>query len=701
MSQPYGILLFMLIEAAHRVEAAAKNMLALAKDGSASCDELREMLASSRRAAAALSAAQTSAAATISGRERHGDRGAQVLADTAGLTRRDAHSQITTAETLRAAPAARDAVESGRVPPANARRLAEAISKTGAHTVEADPRLLAKAETMRPDQFMREARRWTAQRQSDGGEADYRRMRARRSVRFFDGEDGMVHLYGEFDPVTGKRIANRLHHHARKLHSADQHSVAKAERRRFPQCLADALDDLTATGTTASNTTTNATHSTTNATNTTHSTDDRPGTGTGAGNATHRAPTAGTGNTACSGVPGNATHRAATANPSESGCCGAPDKSTSTAASGRASDDSTDPADTGTGNASHRAETADPSESGCCGAPDGGADAGDAAGRGSGRPFADICVVAHVDEGTGRLIGELPDGTRIPSSVLDELTCNATITGVIFDRPGRPIWQTTAGRDATATQRRILRARWGGCFHCGANFAICAPHHIDPVSQGGQTHIDNLVPACWECHQLIHRDGWQIHKSPDGNHTLHPPQRIHHGPAHAPEQPPPTVTDPRLFARPREPESRHDMPTLFTDPQPPTPTAGTETARAGPGSPAPKRRVQCSDQMNRHPHLGTAPGALPPALRSNDPQPTPGPGTDTARAGPGPPAPNSYTPRPGRHGPVADTTEAARDGTGPEPAPTRQAIRPRRGPATARAERQAARAGKAARAGPG
>ena len=94
---------FMLIETASRVETAAKEMLSVVNAGTASCAELREMLIMARSAAAMISAAQTSAAATISGRERHGDGGAQVLADTAGLTRRDAHIQVKTAEVLQAA----------------------------------------------------------------------------------------------------------------------------------------------------------------------------------------------------------------------------------------------------------------------------------------------------------------------------------------------------------------------------------------------------------------------------------------------------------------------------------------------------------------------------------------------------------------------------------------------------------------------
>ena len=73
----------MLIEAARRAEAAAKEILALVNEGSASCAEMRDMLAVSKATVAIMSVAQASAAASIAGRERHGDGGTQVLADTA------------------------------------------------------------------------------------------------------------------------------------------------------------------------------------------------------------------------------------------------------------------------------------------------------------------------------------------------------------------------------------------------------------------------------------------------------------------------------------------------------------------------------------------------------------------------------------------------------------------------------------------
>ena len=438
----------MLIEAARRFEAAAKEMLSAMNEPSVSCDEARQVLAVCKSAAAALTAAQTSAAAVVAGVEHHGDGGVQVLADAAGLSRQDAVGRVKTAQAVGAAPAVRDAVESGRVSQANAKRLAEAIEKTSAEAVESDTELLSKAASMRPEQFTKEARKWAADRQGDGGEGDYRRLRTRRRVRVWDADDGMVHIHGEFDPVAGHRIGNRLRAVAGRLHDADKaHASTKSERRSFDQCMADALDSLTADNL--------ADH---------HNCSANAAAGRGSGNRSSVKP--GRGSRGRSGTAG-----------------------------------------------------------------------GDGRGGGSGRPIADICVVARVDSDTGKLVAELPDGTRLPQSVLEELACNAKLTGVVYDREGKPIWRAHSVRTATEAQRQILLARYGGCFHCKAHPALCQIHHIKPVSQGGSTRLDNMIPVCWECHQKIHQHDWYIRMSPDGNHTLHPPERVHYGPAHAPEEP--------------------------------------------------------------------------------------------------------------------------------------------------------------------
>ena len=74
----------MLIEAARRAEAAVREMLACATEGAASCSELLEGLEISKVIDGVNAAFQVSAAASVAGRERHGDGGAEVLAARAG-----------------------------------------------------------------------------------------------------------------------------------------------------------------------------------------------------------------------------------------------------------------------------------------------------------------------------------------------------------------------------------------------------------------------------------------------------------------------------------------------------------------------------------------------------------------------------------------------------------------------------------------
>ena len=456
----------MLIEAARRAEAAVKEMLAIANDGSATTDEFRDALGISKSIVGISSAFQVAGAAAVAGRERHGDGGAEVLAEAAGLSRREAHSQVKTAEALREVPEALGAVAEGRISATNAKQLAAAVERTSAADVESDGELLAKAESMRPEQFAKEARRWVADRDDDGGESEHARQRARRCVRVWDGDDGMVHLRGEFDTVTGKRIANRLRAEAGRMYDHDKKHTGSGgvERRTFAQCMADALDSLT------SNT----------------------------------------------GVNGKSL-----------------------------------------------------------------------------KPVADICVVAHVDDATGKLIAEIPGGDRLPRSVLEELACNAEITPAIYDTRGALLWQGHSKRTATSTQLKALKALYGGCFACGADFDICQAHHVKPVSEGGPTNVDNMVPACWGCHNKIHYFGWQVH-GPPGKRTLHPPDTVNYGPAQGPD--PALEFSPGAEHAPRQTAGRGDRQSRAQD----STGALVETNRDGPADKA---------------HAGTGPS--PPSIRSN------------------------------------------------------------------------------------
>ena len=618
-------------------------MIEAVNSGAAATEDIRETLAVSKAIGAKFQAFQSAAAAMVAARERHGDGGAAVLAQSVGVSRRQAGAQVRTNEMLKSMPVARGAVESGEMSFENARRLADAAAKTGAGAVEADEGLLAQAVALGEDDFAKSARRWALRQQADGGEADYARRRARRYVRFWDA-DGMVHLKGEFDPLTGRRIQHRLEADARRALRLDrQRAAVTGTARMFAQCMADTLQDITL----------NASHCAH-----THNT----GSGGGVGERSHNSPRVAEGTPNSKSQPaarpeirdggvdhassdhGQIANAATNAAPNGSLGSAADSRRANNTANGfhdgphaeaLASDDQAfannaadgtrdgyaestmsaehasitpdkynhDPAsavgcacvkgvlnndggsvsvvgcacvkgvsngddgDLGLMSGCERAKgglsggvvdpaSADSSESskgdsdglasaaGCEGANVGPSAAGGRGVEGVGhggcgpkRPSvrAQVAVVAHLDAAQSKLVGELAGGEPLPASVLEELLCNAEAFGVLFSDRGTPLWQGNKKRFADDNLMRALIARDGACVGCGAHHVICEGHHIEPVSHGGRTDIDNMVLACGRCHHRVHHDGWQVVVYPD-RYSIEPPQRVHHGPAHAPER---------------------------------------------------------------------------------------------------------------------------------------------------------------------
>ena len=352
-----------------------------------------------------LAVLQADAAAGVAARECHGDGGVGALARAAGLFKRDAASQVKTVEKLQEMPAVRDAVESGEISVANARVLAAACEKTSGEQVEQDGDLLAQAAVLSPEQFAREAGRWAARRQVDDGEERYRRQRARRRLSFWDGDDGMVHLRGELDPVTGAMVRKRFSQEAERLRRADLHG-AGGEKRSLDQRMADALETLSSHGSIYSR-------------------------AEGAAPAGHGARTDGSRGE-------SAPERGSDSDGGGGGQAG-------------------DGVVSRSGGDVSRARNASSSLTGggrCgCGGP----------------PSADVTIVQHLDADGTAAFAEVAGGGVIPQSVFEEHFCNARITGVVFSSEGVPLWHGHAKRLATKAQMnavagplRGLRGLWGG-----------------------------------------------------------------------------------------------------------------------------------------------------------------------------------------------------------------------------------------------
>ena len=235
-----------------RVEAGLDRLIGHLNSGAAGTEGAQRILEKSKAFEARCAVLRADSARVVSAAERHGDNGTAVLAALAGLSRREAAAQVKTVEALDALPQAREALAAGDLSMANARTLARASETAGAAAVEGDGSLLAKAASQTPEQFSREARRWESRRSPDNGEDRYRRQRARRQLRTWTNEaDGMVHVRGEFDPVTGAKLQTRLLKEAEKLRRCDLDNP-QGEQRSYNQRLADALGTLTSGSTGAS-----------------------------------------------------------------------------------------------------------------------------------------------------------------------------------------------------------------------------------------------------------------------------------------------------------------------------------------------------------------------------------------------------------------------------------------------------------------
>ena len=492
-----------------QVRDGLAELIRLVNDPSTPTADVRDVLSESKALGAQVSVLQADAAVVVAARERHGDSGVGVLAQAAGLSRRDAAGQVQTAQSLQSMPAVRDAVQAGQISVANAKTLARASCKTSASQVDGDAELLDKATEMSPEQFAKEAGRWAVKRQDDGGEGEYRRQRAWRRLSIWDGDDGMVHLRGELDPVTGAKVRKRFLLEAERLRRVDLHSPG-GEKRSLNQRMADALDTLTEYGSIYSK-----------AGSVTPSGHDRRGTGA-ATNASRGVSESGRGSkedrggVSQNGKSGDASQAGGEVRPAESARL-------SLTSGG---DDSS-----GTIGGDDSSRTIGGGKCGC-----------------GGRPSADITIVQHLSADGTDAFAEIAGGGVIPASVLEEYFCNARIKGVVFSHEGLPLWHSHAKRLATKAQMSALRALYGACGGCGADMWVCQGHHIRPVSQGGPTNIDNMMLLCWACHQKVHHHGWRVVPDGRGLHTIAPPERIRYGPAHAPDPapaqgpPPPRIT---------------------------------------------------------------------------------------------------------------------------------------------------------------
>ena len=169
---------------------------------------------------------------------RHSASEAQrVVRDELQASKREAKRDVESAARLAKLPATSEALASGEIPPGHARLIARASGES-----DVDEALLVKAANTEPfDEFARTVKRHQQDLADDDGQALLDRQRKNRKARIFESPDsGMFVLTGEFDQITGARIATALTAKERKL----WHREDPKARRTPQQRMADALAEL-------------------------------------------------------------------------------------------------------------------------------------------------------------------------------------------------------------------------------------------------------------------------------------------------------------------------------------------------------------------------------------------------------------------------------------------------------------------------
>ena len=199
-------------------------------------ESLRSRLGALSRAESAIAAMKSRALAELSRRHSTGDA-QRLLRQETRSSRREAKREVQTAARLSELPATSEALASGDVPVGHARLIARA---SGESQID-EALLLHAASEQNLDEFAQTVRRHQNDVADDDGQSILDRQRNNRTARIFESpESGMFVLSGEFDQITGARVATALTAKEQQLwHREDPKARCTPQQR-----MADALAEL-------------------------------------------------------------------------------------------------------------------------------------------------------------------------------------------------------------------------------------------------------------------------------------------------------------------------------------------------------------------------------------------------------------------------------------------------------------------------
>lgn len=100
----------------------------------------------------------------------------------------------------------------------------------------------------------------------------------------------------------------------------------------------------------------------------------------------------------------------------------------------------------------------------------------------------------------------LDDGTVLTESELAYVSCDSSVTRIIFGPQSEVLNVGRAKRTVTGGQRKAVHARDRHCQYpgCGAYSPVSEVHHVKHWAAGGETSVDNSILLCRHHHQHVH-----------------------------------------------------------------------------------------------------------------------------------------------------------------------------------------------------
>ncbi|HZA75822.1 MAG TPA: DUF222 domain-containing protein, partial [Acidimicrobiales bacterium] len=137
--------------------------------------------------------------------------------------------------------------------------------------------------------------------------------------------------------------------------------------------------------------------------------------------------------------------------------------------------------------------------------------------RRGGRHRPHLNVVATLDDLEGRGQGRLIDGTILDGTTVQRLFCDAGLHRVFVAGRSSILDYGMTTRTVPANLFNALVIRDEHCRFPGCDRPPewCEAHHVQWVTRGGPTCLENLVLECSRHHHMLHSPGWDAKLLPD------------------------------------------------------------------------------------------------------------------------------------------------------------------------------------------